>query len=194
MKTKKNKISKEEKIEIKDQKDVKANKKAEAKTEEVKVEKSDKQIIEELKAEVEELKNKNLRSLAEFENFRRRNIADRENWIKNANKDLILEVCDVMDNFERAFENKEAEAFHKGIELIYKQLDTLLKNHNVQKIEAMGKEFDHDFCQALAQIPSELPENHVAAVIKNGWMMNETIIRTAQVAVSKPKQENKEEK
>jgi molecular chaperone GrpE len=140
-----------------------------------------------LEIENGELKDQKLRIAAEFENFRRRNISEKSDWIKNANQRIVLELCDVTDNFERALHSeteKNLEGFTKGIELIFQQLQNVLKKENVEKIEAMEYEFDPNFHEALAHIPSELEENKIAAVIQNGYKMNDKVIRPVRVAVS----------
>ncbi|MCF7911057.1 MAG: nucleotide exchange factor GrpE [Candidatus Cloacimonetes bacterium] len=174
---------------------------------EVAAELSIEEKLEQLEREKAELKDKWLRSVAEFDNFRRRSNAEKSTWIKNANQRLVLELCDVNDNFERALsvehEQKEAGNFQKGIELIFKQIGNILKREGVEKIETNQKDFDPEYHEALAHIPSELEENKIAATIKNGYLMNGKLIRAAQVAVSngeKPaetanvKIENKKEK
>ena len=137
--------------------------------------------------EIAELKDQKLRIAAEFENFRRRNISEKSDWIKNANQRIVLELCDVVDNFERALHpeiEKNLESYTKGIELIFQQLENVLKKEGVEKIEAMDEEFDPNFHEALAHIPSELEENKIAAVIQNGYKMNDKVIRPVRVAVS----------
>lgn len=143
------------------------------------------------------LNDKYLRAAAEFDNFRRRSISEKTNWIKYANERLILELCDVLDNFERAVEqqeNDEPKAFRKGIEMIYKQLSELLKKENVIKIDALHKEFNPLFHEALARIPSDKEENLVVAIIQNGYLMNDKLIRPARVAVSNGEELSKEDK
>ncbi|MDP8202033.1 MAG: nucleotide exchange factor GrpE [Candidatus Tenebribacter burtonii] len=156
-----------------------------------------------LLAENAEFKDKWIRSAAEFENFRRRSISEKSDWIRNATERIVLELCDVVDNFERAMYpevEKNREAYEKGIELIFQQLDGVLKKESVKKIEAMGEEFDPQFHEALVHIPSELEDNKIVAVIQNGYTMNSKVIRPARVAVSngeKPeeiKPKNKKEK
>ncbi len=141
-----------------------------------------------LEKDVNTYKQKQLMTLAEFENFRRRNQEERIRWIKNATEKISLELCDVLDNFERALDTAqnapEYESLHKGVEMIFDQLENVLKQEGVTKIESMGKEFNPEFCEALAHIPSPLPKDTIAAVIKNGYMMNDKLMRPAQVAVS----------
>jgi molecular chaperone GrpE len=100
----------------------------------------------------------------------------------------VLELCDVNDNFERALithdDHKQNGSFEEGIRLIYQQISTILEKEGVKKIEALEADFDPQFHEALAQIPSELEENKIAAVIQNGYTMNDLVIRPARVAVS----------
>ncbi|MCF7793709.1 MAG: nucleotide exchange factor GrpE [Candidatus Cloacimonetes bacterium] len=158
--------------------------------------------IKALELELEEFKDRYVRKAAEFDNFRRRNISEKADWIKNANERIVLELCDVLDNFERALHpevEKNRESLEKGIELIFQQLSNLLKKEGVEKIDAMEQEFDPNIHEALAHIPSEHDDNIVAAVIQNGYKMNNKVIRPARVAVSngqKPEaeEENKKKK
>jgi len=144
--------------------------------------------IEILQKENEDLKEKRLRIAAEFENFRRRSNEEKIKWIKNATERLVLEICDVVDNFERALQHntdkKNQKMFEDGVKLIYQQLVNVLKKEGVSKIEALKKDFDPNFHEALAQIPSKLKENKVASIIQNGYIMNGKIIRPTRVAVS----------
>lgn len=153
-----------------------------------------------LQNEYEELKDKWIRGAAEFENFRKRTFSEKANWIKNATERLVLELCDVVDNFERALHpevEKNREAFEKGIDMIFQQIEMVLKKEGVKKIDALGEEFDPKYHEALAHIPSELEENKIVAVIQNGYIMNEKVIRPVRVAVSngeKPKKPESEKK
>ena len=163
--------------------------------EENKVEKE----LEKVTKERDEFKNKYIRLYAEFENFRKRSFSEKADWIKNANERLILEICDVYDNFQRALENgvekHQFESFKKGVELIYQQIGNILKKESVEKIDAFEQDFDPNIHEALAHIPSDLEKDKVSAIIQNGYKMNNKIIRIAKVAVSNgEKIENKTEK
>eukprot|EP01156_Anaeramoeba_ignava_P014006 Anaeramoba_ignava/a608017_40.p3 GENE.a608017_40~~a608017_40.p3 ORF type:complete len:201 (-),score=59.13 a608017_40:2180-2782(-) len=160
-----------------------------------------KETVSILEKEKQEIKDKYLRTAAEFENYRRRSNEEKADWIKNATQKLVLEVCDVLDNFERAIitgkEKHTYESLMTGIEMIFKQLESVLKKEGVEKIEALGEEFDPMYHEALAQIPSEHDKNKVAAIIQNGYKMNNKIIRPVRVAVSNgetPVLENNENK
>ena len=144
--------------------------------------------LELMTKERDEWKDKYLRSMAEFENLRRRSNQEKTDWIKRSTEKLALEVCEVLDNFERALMQLEPEhaedKFVQGILLIEQQLRSVLLREGVKKIEALGKEFDPSLHDALAHIPSEFDENIVAAIIQNGYTMNDKVIRPARVAVS----------
>jgi molecular chaperone GrpE len=144
--------------------------------------------IAELEVEIAELKDKYIRSMAEFENFRNRSNREKADWIKLSTQKLALKVCDVLDNFERALEQIDEKAKEdkliKGFVLIEQQLRSVLESENVRKIEALGAEFDPALHEALAHIPSDEEENTITAVIQNGYMSHDVVIRPAKVAVS----------
>ncbi|HOE90367.1 MAG TPA: nucleotide exchange factor GrpE [Candidatus Cloacimonadota bacterium] len=170
----------------------------EVSTTEAEEEYSVEQELDKIADERDEFKDKWLRTLAEFDNFRRNTLKEKSDWMKYSNEKLILEVCDVFDNFERALSTDvnadNFKAFQDGIALIYQQLEALLKRNNVTKIEYEEKEFDPNFHEALAHIPSEYDENIIAALIQNGYKMNEKVIRAARVAVSNGNKPEKKEK
>ncbi|MCK9556834.1 MAG: nucleotide exchange factor GrpE [Candidatus Cloacimonetes bacterium] len=156
--------------------------------EKVAVENSEQDEMAVLKKELAEYKDKYLRTMAEFENFRKRSISEKAEWIRHATKELALHICDVLDNFERALNQAKTEdlesPFGKGVQLIEKQLAKTLENEGVKKIEALGCEFDPEYHDALAHIASEYEENIVAAIIQNGYTMHDKVIRPVRVAVS----------
>ncbi len=158
----------------------------EAQTPEVEMDKTAEERLADLEIEIAEMSDKYLRVMAEFENFRRRSIAEKSDWIKMATQDLALKICDVADNFERALEHAEnpEDPFVKGMVQIDQQLRGVLEREGVKKIEALGEAFDPAFHDALAHIPSDHDENTVAAIIQNGYTMHDKVIRAARVAVS----------
>ena len=172
-------------IKSKKQKDTE-NSKVEVQTQETEV--TPEERIAELEIEIAELKDKYIRSMAEFENFRNRSNREKADWIKLSTQKLALKVCDVLDNFERALEQIDEEAREdkliKGFVLIEQQLRNVLASENVHKIEALGAEFDPALHEALAHIPSDVEENTITAVIQNGYMSHDVVIRPAKVAVS----------
>ena len=149
---------------------------------------SPEQLIEELQKEVSDWKDKYLRSMAEFDNFRRRSIQEKADWIRLATEKMALNVCDVVDNFERALLHIDEASLEdknfKGILLIEQQLRAVLDKEGVKVIAALGEEFDPTLHEALAHIASEYEENKVAAIIQNGYTMHDKVIRPVRVAVS----------
>ena len=144
--------------------------------------------IQELEQEIAEWKDKYLRCMAEFENFRKRSIAEKADWIRLATQKFALEICDVLDNFERAIlqgsEEEKSTPFGKGVLMIEQQLRKALEREGVRKIEALGQPFNPEFHDALAHIPSDLENNTVAAIIQNGYTMHDKVLRPVRVAVS----------
>lgn len=142
----------------------------------------------EMEALVNEWKDKYLRSMAEFDNYRKRSLEEKSDWIKRASEKLALSMCDVLDNFDRALmqldEDKKEDSFIKGIILIEQQFKAALEREGVKRIEALGQDFDPNLHEALAHIPSDYEEGKVAAVIQNGYTMHDKLIRPVRVAVS----------
>ena len=142
---------------------------------------------QELEDDIALWKDKYVRSMAEFENFRRRTQREKADWIKSSNQEILLSICDIMDNFERAMEQMKDEhyedPFIKGVVHIKQQLESLLVKENIEKIESMGEEFDPSVHEALAHIPADLEENKIVAVIKNGYKLYDKVIRTDRKSV-----------
>ncbi len=141
-----------------------------------------------LEDDIAHWKDKYVRSMAEFENYRKRTMKEKSDWIKSSNEGILIPICDIIDNFERAMgqmkDDHHEDPFIKGIVQIKQQLDNLLVKEHVEKIEAEGKDFDPAVHEALAHIPSDLEENKIVAVIQNGYKLYDKVIRTARVAVS----------
>lgn len=147
--------------------------------------------IEKLKAEVEELKNQNLRLYAEFENFRKRNARERVELSTTANREVLNAMLPVLDDFQRALKNiSEAEADSetaKGISLIYNKLNETLKQKGLKPMEnSIGKKFDVDFMEAITKIPAPTPDmtGKVIDEIEPGYYIGEKILRYAKVVVA----------
>jgi molecular chaperone GrpE len=102
----------------------------------------------------------------------------------------------VLDNFERAIqqatEEEKSTPFGKGVLMIEQQLRKALEKEGVKRIEALGEPFNPEFHEALAHIPSDQEENTVTAIIQNGYIMNDKVLRPARVAVSNGSKINNE--
>ncbi len=146
-----------------------------------------------LEQEKEEANGKYLRLLAEFENYRRRNEKERVNWIRNANEKFALKVCDVLDDFERAFEakyNEEKESsFYQGVVSIYKKLENIIRSEGFEKIVALNEEFNPMYHEAISYIQSPAPADTVVSVVQNGYFIGNKVIRAAKVVVSSGQEE-----
>ena len=145
-----------------------------------------------LKAALADANDRNLRLMAEFDNYRRRTAKEQLELIETANGKLLEKLSEVQDNFERAFasENKaqDLEAFEKGMQMIYIQFAKILTDAGLEQIDPTGAEFDPNMHEALMQQPSEtVPEGHVVTVFQKGYKLKNKILKTAKVIVSSGK-------
>jgi len=133
-------------------------------------------------------KNDYLRLMAEFETFRRRTAEDKLNLVSSAAADTIKGLLPTLDTFERAMkmlENSSDPAALEGTKLIYDNMMSFLRTKGLAVIEAVGKDFDTDFHEAVAQIPApdESLKGKVIDVAQTGYTLNGKIIRYAKVVV-----------
>lgn len=133
-------------------------------------------------------KDKYLRLLAEYDNFRKRSIQEKLNAAHDATAKAALEVVSVIDNFERAVAaDCTDENYKKGVEMIYNQFEGVLAKLGVEEIESTGVEFNPVYHNAVSQIEDEsLGENVVAQVYQKGYKIGEKVIRCAMVVVANP--------
>ncbi len=140
-----------------------------------------------------------LRLQAEFDNAKKRMQRQQQEFIKYANEEIILELLGILDDLERSVEAREAnhqdpQAFLKGVEMILSHLYEMLKKHGVKPIEARGKIFDPNQHEALMTSENnEYPENTVLEELQKGYLLEDRVIRTTKVKVSKNKEEDKKE-
>ncbi len=140
-------------------------------------------------AQIEELTDRLKRSMAEFDNFRKRTEKEKSVMYEIGAKDIIEKILPVVDNFERGLatipDDAKGTPFADGMEKIYKQLIKTLDDLGVKPIEAVGKEFDPSFHNAVMHVEDEsLGENIVAAELQKGYMYRETVIRHSMVQVA----------
>ncbi len=147
--------------------------------------------IKELKEKNNELNNKFIRLYSEFDNFRKRSLKEKEDLRKTASKDVIISLLPVLDDFERAMnslnETEKNDNTIDGIKLIYNKLMTALKNRGMEQIEAIGKEFDTDFHEAITQIPApkKSMKGKVIDEIEKGYLLEGKVIRYSKVIIGK---------
>lgn len=144
-----------------------------------------------LEAAVKEANEKYLRLAAEFDNFRKRNIKERSELIKNASEDLIKSLLEVVDDSDRALEQLEktedVTLIKEGISLVFSKFKNILATKGLQEMNCKGEDFDADKHEAITEIPApseEMVGKVIDEVIK-GYYLNDKIIRYAKVVVGK---------
>lgn len=130
-----------------------------------------------------------LRKAAEFDNYKKRVQQESSSLIRFANEDLLLSVLPIVDDLERSLkagtELKDPAGFALGIELIRQKLLKILENHGVKPMEAVGKEFNVAYHDALLQVPrSDVPPHTVIDVVEQGYLLHDRVLRHAKVIVS----------
>jgi len=150
-------------------------------------EKSETDLLQE---ELAETKNRLLRALADFDNYKKRAAIDREQFVQFANESLIAEILPIIDGFARAMEAagkiKAGEEMIKGLALIKRQLEDVLKKHGVEEIEALGKPYDANLHEAILQREREGPEGIIIEEMQKGYTLHGRVIRPSMVIVSLP--------
>ena len=145
--------------------------------------------LDEANEKVATLEDKYLRQVAEFDNYRKRTMKEKAELIKNGGERAIESILPVLDDFERAIATMEksenATELRTGVELIYNKFVSILKQNGLQKIETEGKDFDTDFHEAIAMVPTpdESLKGKVLDCIQTGYILNDKVIRHAKVAV-----------
>ena len=137
---------------------------------------------------IEELTDQVKRQMAEFENFRRRTEKEKTQMYEVGAKSIIEKILPVVDNFERGLaavpEEQKSDAFVDGMDKVYKQMMTVFAEMGVKPIEAVGKEFDPEYHNAVMQVESEEYESGVVAQeLQKGYMYRDSVVRHSMVAV-----------
>ena len=145
-----------------------------------------KKQVEEADAKASEYKDSWQRSLADFQNYKRRIERDNEMMRFSMKGDIVKKVLPVLDDLELALQNcPDDDAWANGIELIARKLQNILESEGVKRIEAKGLAFDPNFHDAITHEPSEEVESgHVIDVVRNGYMLGERVVRPASVRVA----------
>jgi molecular chaperone GrpE len=159
--------------------------------------------IEKLESELEELRKQNeiiedtlMRKVADFDNYRKRILKEKEEFQFRANENLILEILPVLDNFERGLkaseETKNFDALVEGIKMVHSSIHNLFEDYKVKPVESEGREFDHNVHQALnfLETDDEKLHNIIAEEFEKGYYMGDRVLRPAKVIVWQKKQKN----
>ena len=146
--------------------------------------------VNDLKEQLDLEKDRVLRLSAEFENFRKRNQRELEDFKRFANETVFKHLLTVVDNLERAIlsvENNSAkDSLLDGVKLTHKEIIKLFEMFNVKPVEAENQPFDPNFHQAVNQKETDdLPENTVTEVLQKGYLLHDRLLRPAMVVVSK---------
>lgn len=146
---------------------------------------------EDYKSQWEEVNDKYLRLVAEFDNFRKRTAKERTELILTASRDLMTGLLEVLDDMDRAEElmvqAEETREVREGTMLIFSKLRSVLQSRGLRKMESRGEEFNPDFHEAISEMPAsdEKLKGHVIEVVQNGYFLNDKLIRHARVVVGK---------
>lgn len=147
--------------------------------------------LEKAREELEEAKDKYLRLAAEFENFKRRTAREKVELIQTAGKDVIADLLEVLDDYDRAQKqletSTEIEQLKEGVTLILNKLRSKLQARGLKPMDSIGKEFDADLHEAITEIPAVSKEmkGKIADEVIKGYFLNDKIIRHAKVVVGK---------
>lgn len=151
--------------------------------------------VADLEAEISDLKDQYLRKSADFENYRKRMTREKEEFAQYANRQLLLDLVPIIDDFERAIksaeESKDFDAFHDGVALIEKQFTTMLERKwGLTRFDSVGEEFDPQRHEAL--MTEESTESEAPTVVEDfqkGYMLHDKVLRSAKVKVAIPASE-----
>lgn len=141
--------------------------------------------------ELQELKDKYLRLMAEFDNYKKRTFREKLDTINQAARDTVLAILPVLDDFDRAKlmaeDDSTEEVFTDGVQLVYNKLHSVLKGKGLAVMESNGELFDSELHEAMTEIPapSDDLKGRIVDTIEKGYTLNDKIIRHAKVVVGK---------
>ena len=143
--------------------------------------------LEEAQKQIEELKDKYLRTVAEFDNYKKRTLKEKTELILNGGAKTVAAILPVLDDFERAIADKsdDPKAIKEGIQNIFNKFVKSLESLGVKQIETKDKDFDTDYHEAVAMVPGmgDYKKGKVVDCLQTGYTMNDKVIRHAKVAV-----------
>jgi molecular chaperone GrpE len=147
-------------------------------------------MIEKLQQEAAESKDKYVRLFAEFDNMRKRHDRERTELIKYAHEEVIIDMLGFYEDFERSVASArsnptESAVLLKGVEMVLKRMQELLKKYEVVEIDSLGQKFDHARHEALLAVDSPEEEGKILEVFQKGYTLGGRVVRTAKVKVAK---------
>lgn len=148
---------------------------------------AEKDPLEEAQSQIAALKDKLLRTIAEFENYKKRTVKEKMELIQNGGAKTVTAILPVLDDFERAIADKseDAAAIKEGMRMIFNKFVKSLESIGVKQIETEDKDFDTDYHEAVAMVPGmgDDKKGKVIDCVQTGYTMNDKVIRHAKVAV-----------
>lgn len=164
-----------------------ASAKADNSADEMTAEPTIEEQLEAVKKEVEQYKDKYLRAVAEFDNYRKRTLKEKAELLLNGSEKTVCAFLPILDDFERAIADKteDVNAIKEGMQIIFNKFNKTLESLGVKKIETEGKDFDVDFHEAVAMVPGmgDDKKGKVIDCVQTGYQLNDKVIRHAKVAV-----------
>lgn len=141
--------------------------------------------LTQLQQSLQEAENRCVRVMADFDNFRKRTLANQAEANREEKKRLILDLLEVVDNFQRAMEHAGSEDFASGVQAIQQQLLAILGRHGLEKLDAQGRTFDPNFHEVLDTLGApDQPEQTITRVYKEGYLFGGRLLRPALVQVA----------
>lgn len=145
--------------------------------------------LQKLQDEVAEQKDKYLRLVAEFDNFKRRTAKERIELTQTAGKEIVVSMLDVLDDVDRAEKvistSNDPAVIKEGVQLVFNKLRSILQSKGLKALESVGKEFDTDQHEAITEVPVPGQEGKVIDEVTKGYLLNDKLIRFAKVVVGK---------
>lgn len=164
-----------------------ASAKADNSADEMTAEPTIEEQLEAAKKEVEQYKDKYLRAVAEFDNYRKRTLKEKAELLLNGSEKAVCAFLPILDDFERAIADKteDVNVIKEGMQIIFNKFNKTLESLGVKKIETEGKDFDVDFHEAVAMVPGmgDDKKGKVIDCVQTGYQLNDKVIRHAKVAV-----------
>lgn len=150
---------------------------------------TDAEKLDKANDEIAQLKDKYLRQVAEFDNYRKRTLKEKTELILNGGQKVLEALLPILDDLDRAAENinksNDFATLKEGVDLIINKLNKTLSAQGLQRMDTIGKAFDTDFHEAVALIPAQNDEqkNHIIDCVQPGYLLNDKVIRHAKVVV-----------
>ena len=141
--------------------------------------------LNQLQQSLQEAENRCIRVMADFDNFRKRTLANQSEANREEKKRLIRDLLEVVDNFQRALEHAGSDDFAMGVQAIQQQMLTILGRHGLERLDAQGQPFNPKFHEALDAVAvADQPEQTITRVYKDGYLFEGRMLRPALVQVA----------